>query len=62
MVDLEFLMTNYKAGKIESKPLLVMYGQMEGNPRDYPAVTCTKVSLPNYIARNSFYSIFLVQS
>ncbi|XP_063596019.1 probable tyrosyl-DNA phosphodiesterase isoform X1 [Penaeus indicus] len=46
MVDLEFLMTNYKAGKIESKPLLVMYGQMEGNPRDYPAVTCTKVNLP----------------
>ncbi|XP_042877810.1 probable tyrosyl-DNA phosphodiesterase [Penaeus japonicus] len=46
MVDLEFLMTNYKAGKADSKPLLVMYGQMEGNPRDYTDVTCTKVNLP----------------
>lgn len=46
MVDLEFLMTNYKAGKADHTPLLVMYGEMEGDPKDYSCVTCTKVNLP----------------
>ena len=43
MVDLKFLMDNYKACKAEKKPLLVMYGQMEGDPKDYERVTCVKV-------------------
>ncbi|XP_071528401.1 uncharacterized protein [Panulirus ornatus] len=46
LVDLEFLMTNYKAGKADHTPLLVMYGEMEGDPKDYSCVTCTKVNLP----------------
>ncbi|XP_068238033.1 probable tyrosyl-DNA phosphodiesterase [Palaemon carinicauda] len=46
MVDLTFLMDNYRACKVDKKPLLVMYGQMEGNPNDYDKVTCTKVNLP----------------
>ncbi|KAK8749254.1 hypothetical protein OTU49_015760, partial [Cherax quadricarinatus] len=46
MVDLEFLMSNYKAGRADGKPLLVMYGQMEGDTKDFSSVTCVKVNLP----------------
>lgn len=46
MVDLNFLMNNYRSCKADKKPLLVMYGQMEGDPKDYERVTCTKVNLP----------------
>ncbi|XP_045608059.1 probable tyrosyl-DNA phosphodiesterase [Procambarus clarkii] len=46
MVDLDFLMSNYKAGGVDRKPLLVMYGEMEGDPKDYSSLTCVKVNLP----------------
>ncbi|KAK3850056.1 hypothetical protein Pcinc_043216 [Petrolisthes cinctipes] len=46
MVDLEFLMSNYKAVGLAGRPLLVMYGQLGGNPSDYPGLTCTKVNIP----------------
>ncbi|CAL4119297.1 unnamed protein product, partial [Meganyctiphanes norvegica] len=46
MVDLDFLMAMYKACGWEDRPLLVMYGQMEGNPRNYNNLTTTRVNLP----------------
>ncbi|XP_050707432.1 probable tyrosyl-DNA phosphodiesterase [Eriocheir sinensis] len=46
MVDLEFLMGFYKAAKVDSKPLTVAYGQLGGDPSDYPALKCVKVPLP----------------
>ncbi|XP_042224593.1 tyrosyl-DNA phosphodiesterase 1-like isoform X2 [Homarus americanus] len=45
MVDLEFLMENYKAGQAHTKPLLVMYGEMEGDPKAHSSVVCNKVKI-----------------
>lgn len=48
MVDLEFLMSNYKAVGLAGRPVLVMYGQLGGDPKDYPGLTCTKVAHHSY--------------
>ena len=43
MVDLDFVMDTYKAMGADGKPLLIMYGQMAGQPSKYSNVTCTEV-------------------
>ena len=43
MVDLDFVMEFYKAKKVDDKPVLFLYGQLEGDTRGYSDVTCKKV-------------------
>ncbi|KAK7075083.1 tyrosyl-DNA phosphodiesterase 1 [Halocaridina rubra] len=46
MVDLKYLVDIYKVCRAYRKPLLVMYGSLEGDPKDYENVTCVEVKIP----------------
>lgn len=51
MLDLEFVMKFYQSSAAAKTPILFMYGQMEGNPRDYQEVTCKRVSFQSFFFR-----------
>lgn len=63
MADLEFLMTNYKAAKVGDRPLLLAYGEMEGDQADYPALKCVKVRIPfQYGTHHTKAMLFLYET
>ncbi|XP_076054925.1 tyrosyl-DNA phosphodiesterase 1-like [Oratosquilla oratoria] len=63
MVDLEFVMKYYKKAGLEGKPVLIMYGIIEGQPSDYQNLTCKKVDIPiQYGTHHTKMMIFLYTS